>query len=203
MRKFNSREELQLYVDEVGFDAVVKEFEALAVPTKNIKPPLYHLSFSDELAGKVLKPKPAKNLETKEKSPKEADNFLSEYCPVRLSVSDSVEGCYYALYSMLNNLWTHVYPDADVLEMYLYKVIPTSNTKILHNEDIVSNFMIHDAHITREHGVLGDFKLELVKQMRFKEQRDFDRRKGIHFKPYNDDKNELWFLSAPMLVDDN
>lgn len=199
MKSFKTRAETVAYYKQVGEETFNKEISSLAVKGSTIKQPLYHLSFSDKLGGKKLKPQVTTSLGNKRKDDDEI-TFYTELCPARLSCSDTIDGCYYALFFIIDELLYKQYKKVDELVASLYTVDVKPDTRILTNDTINDYHLIHDSHITREYGIVSDFTMTYQGDIYFKALWDMKAEDGVWYYPFDDKRYPKKFASLPMVI---
>lgn len=199
MRHFKNRDETVAYYKQVGEETFNKEISSLAVKGSTIKQPLYHLSFNDKLGGKKLKPQVSTSLRANRKDSDEI-TFYTELCPARLSCSDTIDGCYYALFLIIDELLNKKYKQVDEFVMSLYTVDVKPDTRILTNDTINDYHLIHDSHIAREYGIMSDFTMTYQGDIHFKALWDMKDEEGVWYYPFDDKSFPKSFLSLPMVI---
>lgn len=198
MKSFKNRDETVAYYRQVGEETFDKEISSLAVKGSTIKQPLYHLSFNDKLGGKRLKPQ-APTMPDYERKEGEI-TLYTELCPIRLSCSDTIDGCYYALFLIIDELLNKKYKQVDEIVMSLYTVDVKPNTLVLTNDTINDYHLIHDSHITREYGILNEFTMTYQGDIYFKALWDMKDEEGVWYYPYDDKRYPKKFASLPMVI---
>lgn len=103
----------------------------------------------------------------------------------------------------IDELLHHKYKEVDTIVMSLYEVILTKDTQVLTNQDIIDYKLIHDARLTKEYGILNEFKLKNLGDVWFKALWDMSDKDGVWFFPYDEPKTyDRKFASLPMVITD-
>lgn len=76
--------------------------------------------------------------------------------------------------------------------MAVYSPVLAEDTKVISNEVIVKEKLVHDAHMTGEYFIISSVQMDLVKKIKIKNP---VKNKEILYHPFNDPKEEEIFLS--------
>lgn len=165
---------------------VVKESQlnkALIKPTN-----YYHLSFNEKLEGK-WQPKLPNASDNNKLSP------LSEPDIPRISFSETIEGCFRAIYPTVSKYFEeNNYP---WLEFYVYSPVITDKTKILKNTELIQKHYVHDAHITGEVWILNAVEVKYVSKIRIY---NTVTKGDLFYHPFNEKKYPKRFHSPKEII---
>lgn len=115
---------------------------------------------------------------------------LSEPEYPRISVSPSIEQCFWAIYSNISKYFEKEhYP---YMEFTVYSPIITDSVKLMSNEEIVKKRLVHDAHVTEEVFILSRVEMKKRFTIRIK---NCLKNKEIWYYPFNDKGLKKRFLS--------
>lgn len=133
-------------------------------------PPLYHMSFNGNLAGRWTPrlPDGDDGRDIYPTSPSETNGTwpYPEPSTPRISVSPHLVGCFRAIYPNVYRLFTERrYPYMDI---HIYQPEITTSTKVVTHQDLVKDRLVWDAHLTKEHWILTDVQMKQVGKVRVK-----------------------------------
>lgn len=139
----------------------LKNIPAIIVTEEMLKQALiiqyYHLSFNNKLEGNWY-PKIPDGSDIGEKT------SLSEPNTLRISFSETLEGCFRAIYPNVSQYFEEKkYP---WMEFYVYSPVITDKTKIVTSGRLTKERFVHDAHVTKEIWILNTVKVELISKIK-------------------------------------
>lgn len=83
--------------------------------------------------------------------------------------------------------------------MAVYSPVMTEDVKVISNEVIVKERLVHDAHMTGEYFIISPVRMNIIKKVKIKNP---VKNEEILYHPFNDPKEEEVFLSYdPEIVD--
>lgn len=125
---------------------------------KQLEGELYHLSFKPTLNGR-WKPRQPHGSNTSE----EAKTKLTyENLPPRISVSPTIQQCFWAIYPNISQFFeVKRYP---YIVMYVYRPKITYRTKVIGNNEVKRH--VHDAHITGEICIISSVIMEKIAKIK-------------------------------------
>lgn len=186
MSKYKSREEAYEAFCNTPAQEWYDWIESLAVEARTIKTPLYHLSFNGNNPG-IWKPAKLKMSKDKLPNPTGANSeILCEILTKGICTSSTYEGCWAGIYPNVNKLFENKSQHHDTGTVFCYVASPTSRTLVLTPEILDEEFLIWDAHYTKEYRILGECKMELDSLITFKNTADYPRSKHTCVNPFND-----------------
>lgn len=125
---------------------------------KQLPSELYHLSFKPTLNGRWKPRQPhGTNQDVSVKT-----KLTYEDLPARISVSPSIEQCFWAIYPNISRFFEEKrYP---YIIMYVYRPRITYRTRILENRQVRRH--VHDAHVTGEICILSSVVMEKIAKIK-------------------------------------
>lgn len=152
---------------------------------------LYHLSFAGTKAGWWEPLAPAgTELATGE------EGEFGEPPVARVSMSPTLEQCFRAVYPNIDFYFKeNKYP---YLDIYAYRPRFKGNERIVLPETLTKERWVWDAHVTKEHWILGRVKMELVGRYRFYNTEDGTW--GFATRPFDDPKEDMTSYVGPTVV---
>lgn len=162
----------------------------LIKPGNEITVPLYHISFHGDREG-IWTPKvPDSPFDTP------TNPSTSYEMPIpRICVAPSIEQCFWAIYPNIS----HYFEDEDYAAMCftVYRPILNASIPVVDTNALTQQQLVHDAHVTGEHWLLGDTFMVAEDQICIK---NTCHGEFVRFQPYNHESGGWWDL-APKHVD--
>ena len=177
MKPFSSREQLFEYYETSTKKQWDDYIYSLTTSPSYIKNELYHISTQDDVAG-VWSPRES----TKEDNSKTAHPIYGEMLPARISVAETIEGCWAGMFSHLTNNESKI----KEFVVYLYKAEPLNSCKVLTPKTLSDYYLVQDAHLTGEYCLIGDVRMVLVSKLTLKNTFNYPDSKWINGHPYNE-----------------
>lgn len=156
----------------------------------DIAVPLYHISLQNDLEG-LWRPKAPDSPFDIPKKP----SIITEMPLPRICVAPSIEQCFWAIYPNIS----HYFEDEDYAAMCftVYRPILNAYTPVVDTNVLTQQELVHDAHVTGEHWLLGDTFMVAEDQICIK---NTCHGEFVQFQPYNSERAGWWDL-APKHVD--
>lgn len=198
--KYPTRKDVILANEKTSTREWDKWIMSLTIPADgNTK--FVHLSFSDNLPS-VVSPKPFVYFDD--------DSEMSEYdkliwlepLPMRVSMADSLLGCWGAIYPMV---WDKFIIDCsdDIpseFTLYLYEFTPEKGVRLLTPDILAHEWLVYDAHWTKETCAFGKVRTRLLERVTFKNDLESSS-KELKVIPHNDLEYEPIFIcTEPTIV---
>jgi hypothetical protein len=142
---------------------------------------LFHLSFSPNLQGRWTPKIPDSRGDLK--------TLMTEPIYPRICLSGSLEKCFYAIYPNVSRFFeVDNYPHMD---MYVYTPVIGKLTKVVTNEKIVADKLVHDAHMTDEYFITSPVSMTKHSAVRIL---NCVKNPEVWYHPYNDSAKKKRFL---------
>jgi hypothetical protein len=149
---------------------------------------LLHLSFNQKLEG-VWKPRvPDGSFDIV--------TVMSEPLYPRISVAPTVEKCFWGIYPNVSKFFEK--RKLPYMVMMVYTPRLKSNTKLVKNEDIVKDRLVHDAHMTEESFILTPVYMERTQLVKIY---NCLNNPEVYYYPFNDKEKQRKFLSYEITFD--
>ena len=166
----------------------------LLVNPNTIKSKLYHISFN----GKLPKSVTPQSLHADVGG---APHVLyNERLPPRLSTSTSVLGCWRGIYPNFSELFERDVDKQKSITVFVYEATPHVDALILTPATATSEWLIYDAHVTKEHSVFGGCDLELLGEVVIANTADAPDSKWSSFHPYRLKKYDMLYSNPPFVI---
>lgn len=160
------------------FKAASKFFGSVFNKIKKPDMDLYHISFDGNLPS-ILKPQvPAGSIE--------GEGELDEPMIPRTCFSETLEGCFRAVYPNIQEIAEK--HGTDGLEFHIYKPKITPKTLTKSPESLVAEHYVHDALVTREWWVLNDVEVEHVGKVVYYVDTESE---FLEYVPFNDSRYKV------------
>lgn len=153
--------------------------------------PLYHISFHDDREGIWVPKIPDSPFDT----PKNPNSSFGEMPIPRICVAPSIEQCFWAIYPNISHYFEE--ENYDAMCFTVYRPILNASIGVVDTAALTQQELVHDAHVTGEHWLLGDTFMEAIDQIRIKNTAAGE---FVRFQPYNGERAGWWDL-APKHVD--
>lgn len=151
---------------------------------------LYHLSLNPNLSG-IWYPKQPDGHYTND------SNLFYETPIAKISLSPSISQCYQAIYANIKLLYNE---KNDVITFNVYKPVFKGNELVILPKTFTEQEMIHDAHITEEHGVITPLNMVLLGKAAIKCPSSCDK---MYYNAFNkDSKYKYGWLPSPVNIID-
>lgn len=152
---------------------------SLSVPPHAIDIPLYHMSFDEAASGDW---EPRKLLRNPNNS--DAHPIFGELLPNRISTSPTIEGCWAGIFAYLFEELKANRNNHKEVKAYLYRATPKRGCRILTPDTLCNNFLVHDAHLTQEHCLLGPVHMTLERTLILKNTTTYPLKRWIKDHPF-------------------
>lgn len=141
---------------------------------------LYHISFQ-EIKEPIWYPKLPDGKEAETEEEKKKEKHFPEPSLPRICFSDSVLGCFWAIYPNISKLFEN--PECVYLEFNVYTPKFKGTERVLYPDDLALFKIVHDAHATREYCSIDPVEMKFLEKVRvYKDSDDL----GKHYHPFND-----------------
>ena len=151
------------------------------ITTKNVKYPLFHISFRGDLDGEWEPKLPDGTDLTKQ------TKYTETELP-RICFSPSIEQCFQAVYPNISFYFeTKKFP---YMDFYVYQL--DTSVKVVTPDILTKERMVHDAHITGEHIAITKSQVNLIGKVRINNTAGCP---DLHYHPYDDQKEPRLFLA--------
>lgn len=148
---------------------------------------LFHLSFDGNKEG-VWYPQIPAGSDIGEKTD------LSEPDTPRISFSETLEGCFRAIYPNVSQYFEEKH--FPWMEFYVYTPVLNSKTKIVYQKELTKKHLVHDAHITGEIWILSSVAVEKVTKIKVL---NTISKGDLTYRPFNEHKFERRFHSPKVI----
>lgn len=179
MKPFKSREELFEHYKTSSDKQWLDYIDSLTTTPSNIQNSLYHISTQPDVSG-VWEPRNS----GKNDNSNSAHPIYGEMLPDRISVSETIEGCWAGIFSSLTNNDTKI----KQFEVYLYEAVPLKDCKVLTPNTLSKYYLVQDAHLTGEYCLMGKVQMTLVSKLTLKNTFGYPISKWINGHPYNESR---------------
>lgn len=165
----------------------------LLVNPKTITDRLYHISFKDNLP-KTITPQPVF-------ATGGAEHVLyNERLPPRLSTSTSVLGCWQGIYANFSEMFERDVEKHKRITIFVYEVTPHVDALILTDKTATHEWLLYDAHLTKEHSVFGGCDLQLLGEVVLKNTAEAPDKEWTTFHPYGLKKYNMLYSNPPFII---
>lgn len=165
----------------------------LLVNPKTITDRLYHISFKDNLP-KTITPQSVFATGA-------AEHVLyNERLPPRLSTSTSVLGCWQGIYANFSEMFERDVEKHKRITIFVYEVTPHVDALILTDKTATHEWLLYDAHLTKEHSVFGGCDLQLLGEVVLKNTTEAPDKEWTTFHPYGLKKYNMLYSNPPFVI---
>lgn len=165
----------------------------LLVNPKTITDTLYHISFKDNLP-KTITPQPVF-------ATGGAEHVLyNERLPPRLSTSTSVLGCWQGIYANFSEMFERDVEKHKLITIFVYEVTPHADALILTDKTATHEWLLYDAHLTKEHSVFGGCDLKLLGEVVLENSTHAPDEEWTTFHPYGLKKYNMLYSNPPFVI---
>lgn len=165
----------------------------LLVNPKTITNKLYHISFKSDLP-KTITPQPVFATGGEEHV------LYNERLPPRLSTSTSVLGCWQGIYANYSELFEKDVETHKHITIFVYEATPHASARILTDKTAQHEWLIYDAHLTKEHSVFGGCDLQLLGEVVLLNTSDAPDDDWTTFYPYDVKKYNMLYSNPPFVI---
>ena len=197
--KYPTRRDTILASEKMSTREWDKWIMSLTIPADgNMK--FVHLSFTDDLPS-VISPKPFVYEDMMDMDER-GKMMWHEPLPMRVSMGDSLLECWGAVYAMI---WDKFVRDCDgdvpsEFTLYLYEFTPEKGVRILTPDILEHEWLVYDAHWTRETCAFGNVRTRLLERITFKNDLETSD-KVLSVIPFNNPEHKPVFIcTEPNIV---
>lgn len=193
---YNPEEKLWIVLDGTHRVKRAEQLKKKELPCKIVKEEqlvkaliikFFHVSFDDYKEG-IWHPQIPAGSDIGEKT------SLSEPDIPRISFSETLEGCFRAIYPNVSQYFEE--KKFPWMEFYVYTPVLTAKTKIIPQKELTKKHLVHDAHITGEIWILSSVAVEKVAKIKVL---NTISKGDLTYRPFNEHKFERRFHSPKVI----
>ena len=197
MSKYSSREELFESYQDMSDSDWTKWVLSLTTTMADVKVPLYHISFNNNLPRHIKPQYPAGG------GTHAPHSIYHEPLPERISASPTIQGCWAGIYANYSEQFERDAVKEPLITFSVYRVVPDKNVRLLLPHVATDEWLMYDAHITLEHSIFGGCSLDNIGTMTIENLARAPDEDWIIFNPFNDVKYKPMFscFRIPAIVE--